>query len=760
MWDKSLTITANSSRDKIPGEFEQDILQPVNLRTQADRLASEEAAEYLRGWAPYGQNRVNPRKREHDGINAEEILESPEEFAERPGVARIGKFVGNPPVNGGQLLGEPKRRKIQPSPVILLSPLGERQQYRPLEEVRGHRGEFLHGYPRINRTFEIEQGEGVNRRLPLIREPIVEVVGSETDDSEFESLDDPDEYLEIALNRRQTPEPEPFGEDQVQLELIEEPREEPNMAQANIADIIQALQGNVPQDRHDAMTQLAQYVQHQNQEEAVEPPAARMTLREALRDGAADNLKVTDLLPETWGGIKDGEPDSHCLRFENYATVQGYDNDRNKIAWFQATLKGDALTWYSAANFETWEELKQAFISEFENQPSRNVAVANFRGVTWNGTERANLYLKRLKKAARVIAATDDDIMLQFELGLPKSVKLFFGATRPGTIKAMTDTLQQYLDLHGPVAVHAPGAVSALNTMAQVLADGGADPFVENPFFNNPFTPMGTPRTGLERIMQEDARRVQHVIGVANAMRRMGEDKTLNSMTQNMSLKDPTPSSPIIRPSREERKVSFKDTSDGEETRKERPSRDRHAPRERSSSAESGMSGRSESPSPHRKMQGSKYRDNYKEQNSKSQGWQDGMIKRMESLMAPVMQALDEAAQGNRMVACGGVFKRGEQSSGNGGTPYEGQGDNYGRGPYRRWRAPPGDGCCFNCGTYGHYANECPRGQEPRRQNQYNSRGYPSQSYGGGQQQMIMPAAGRGGQNRPPSPNTKMGNHF
>jgi hypothetical protein len=212
----------------------------------------------------------------------------------------------------------------------------------------------------------------------------------------------------------------------------------------DLAGIIQNLQGEDGNQRQNAMVELAQFVQQVNTPPQAQQVPARITLREALeqgRAGAANELKVTDLMPDSWGNTKDGDPESHCLRFENYANVHGYDDDPTKITWFQATLKGEALHWMAADNnFATWQELRGAFIAEFENQPSRNVSITNFRNMSWNGSERSSAYLQRLKKAARLINANDEEVMVQFQIGLPKAVKLFFGAANPTTLKDMTQT--------------------------------------------------------------------------------------------------------------------------------------------------------------------------------------------------------------------------------------------------------------------------------------------------------------------------------
>jgi hypothetical protein len=137
------------------------------------------------------------------------------------------------------------------------------------------------------------------------------------------------------------------------------------------------------------------------------------------------------------------------------------------------------LNWLTAENnYGTWEDLRRAFVAEFENQPSQNVAIGNFRNLSWNGTERASTYLQRLKKAARMIEADDAEIMVQFEIGLPKAVKLFFGATNPTTLKDMTLTLQKYLELHGPVTTTTTGASLALSTIAEALTGNSNNPFM------------------------------------------------------------------------------------------------------------------------------------------------------------------------------------------------------------------------------------------------------------------------------------------
>jgi hypothetical protein len=106
-------------------------------------------------------------------------------------------------------------------------------------------------------------------------------------------------------------------------------------AQVDLAGVIQHLQGDNEEQKNAAMVQLAQF--GQNLDQAAAPAPQLITLRQASEQGQAgdaDLLKITDLMPASWGSTKDGESESHCIIIGNYVNMQGYYDNPSKIAWF------------------------------------------------------------------------------------------------------------------------------------------------------------------------------------------------------------------------------------------------------------------------------------------------------------------------------------------------------------------------------------------------------------------------------------------
>ena len=248
----------------------------------------------------------------------------------------VTKIGANPPVK--------VRRSIKPQPIGFLTPLGSQEPYRPRYSPDFRFGARRSPAGSIYSVAESTAEEQENRSS----EDEIPEVGEDTlsDSSEDYNSDSTGEEPELDL----FPPAPGVGADNIhnQLQDLQLVEDQPalQMAAIDIADVLQAMEGADAQARNDAMVNLARYVQNLPQAEQPAAPAAaqRLTIREALREGETDELKVTDLMPDAWGSTKDGEPESHCHRFEIYTNMHGYDDDANKIALFQASLKGDALT--------------------------------------------------------------------------------------------------------------------------------------------------------------------------------------------------------------------------------------------------------------------------------------------------------------------------------------------------------------------------------------------------------------------------------
>ena len=688
--------------------------------------------------------------------------------AERPIVAKVK---ANPPTKRKSQfedygLTTPKK-VIKPQALGILTPYSsDNEQYRPVNLRRRRSTEGNRDFDRHLET--ITEANHIGYRTPLATGLSSE--GSSPDlnlfhDAEpFHGLAAEGQLLIHRQLRQQSPEPEHLEEEidiivdfeaaldlddsdyEAELLLLENPPiqeplrnrnlQEPIMAAPpnDLPGIIQHLQGENNDERQNAIVQLAQYVQRINAPAQAQQAPERITLRQALenqREGAANNLKVTDLMPDPWGSTKDGDPESHCLRFESYANVHGYGDDQSRIIWFQATLKGDALNWLTAENdYRTWADLRRAFIAEFENQPSRNVAIGNFRILSWNGTERASTYLQRLKKAARIIDADDAEIMVQFEIGLPKAVKLFFGATNPTTLKDMTQTLQKYLELHGPVTLNSTGASQALTTIAEVLTGSNSNPFMQNNLYShtlarNPNANSEDTATALRYMAQQNSLLTTMVAGekdghqnTTDRGRRPERDKSVRFEENPRKYKSPSRKYRQTYSSAES-EGSGADTTDNE--------------------ADSDHNGKF---TRNKHGEGNKRYHKYRDQKDDRHTQGSRADKRYDTYdqmkqMMPVVAAMADITQRGRYDSPRESYERypqgnqqhneyprtqpqheqGYQSRNSHnnfrGNSYDGRGRGRGRGyqsgnsSHAASTVPPGDGTCYYCGNYGHFKREC-----------------------------------------------------
>jgi hypothetical protein len=698
--------------------------------TKSDLKAQEEADIFL-------ESRVSDRK--HRQLISKKVIYTPDTGNKSRSLItafrRLGKSTEKPLItkvkpqfHDNQELYVPTtehtdnpKTLIKPQPLGILTPPGQRDQYKPLAHSYTPYTDtrYTTAHP-IHPIFEKIRFDPKNP-VQYSTERKFNIIPPITDITVRETFYDIDNKAIQLVDREDHPniQPEPrqlhFANDQDDDLLYEGELDnlfwenlDINMAAqppVDIAAIIRNLQGDNEENRQNAVVQLAEVVQRINPPAPASPAPQRLTLRQALeqgREGAADDLKVMDLLPDPWGNNKDGSPEAHCIRFENYAIMHNYDNDPTKIAWFQATLKGEALNWFTAeGNFATWEELKQAFIAEFENQPSRNVAIGNFRNLSWNGTERASSYLQRLKKAARIINANDDEVMIQFQIGLPKAVKLFFGATNPTNLREMTQTLQKYLELHGPVAINTNGASQALSSIAELLTGGTGNPFEQNPLYTR------TMPTNEE---------------TAAALRFMArQNSALNSIAVS-DIEKPLAHERHRSFERPEKRVTFRDRR----TRSQSPNTpNRNQYRDRSSDNEGGATDDSEGEDndQNRKSSQTRRRDQNGNPNHRRGGYnnvdhnkQYDVTDQLTKLMPMIEAMADIGRRGNTNGR--GRYNNGyrgpdrryqQQTNENGNYNWSG-GSNKTRPDYRQGRGrgqTSTRGTCFYCGNYGHFQNEC-----------------------------------------------------
>ena len=65
------------------------------------------------------------------------------------------------------------------------------------------------------------------------------------------------------------------------------------------------------------------------------------------------DLRQNDFLPKPFLGLKDSNPRSHFLSYEDYCNIHEL-NDANKLARFKLTLGGEARQWLEGKNFQNF----------------------------------------------------------------------------------------------------------------------------------------------------------------------------------------------------------------------------------------------------------------------------------------------------------------------------------------------------------------------------------------------------------------------
>jgi hypothetical protein len=329
------------------GSGEQSITLDSNYtQTKADKRLLQEAEAFVAGTSTDRKSRhLHSKKLVYDPSEptGTHHLEEPTPAAERPIVA---KYSANPPVKRKSQFEEYRtkthKRLIKPGALGFLTPCGNKEQYSPRNTTqtksvkikqgfgrilgtisetnnRDFRGATASGYSSENSSPETELFRGANRFQDTEFEPGVRRLRvSPTDhqhhaSSDSDSDNSPELELDIVADFNAALDLDDLDYEE-ELILLEHPQEEGqinieeepinNMALPpnDLPGIIQQLQGDNNADRQNAIVHLAQYVQRINPPARAQPPPARITLRDALenvRAGAADQLKVTDLMPDS-----------------------------------------------------------------------------------------------------------------------------------------------------------------------------------------------------------------------------------------------------------------------------------------------------------------------------------------------------------------------------------------------------------------------------------------------------------------------------
>ena len=283
-----------------------------------------------------------------------------------------------------------------------------------------------------------------------------------------------------------------------QLESVRNPNFKMAAADNNLAELIEQL-GGQPEDENPAeranrniILKLARNLQELTNQQAPNEvaPVAKLNLIEA-RSLAAEGggavqhaLTTSDLLPTRWTSVEEsGSARSHINSCEDYFQLQGYKTSPQKLPWFKTTLGKEARTWMEdrESTFRDWQHLKQEFTKYWDKTPCKDVALRQFRSTIWDQKEMADKYLQRINKSARILGYGEDEVLQQFQFGLPMHAKIFFASNKPQTLEAAVEKLQNYADTvenasqttlsalsNNPFL---PQATSSEQLLAQVLHD-------------------------------------------------------------------------------------------------------------------------------------------------------------------------------------------------------------------------------------------------------------------------------------------------
>ena len=71
-----------------------------------------------------------------------------------------------------------------------------------------------------------------------------------------------------------------------------------------------------------------------------------------------------------------------------------------------------------------------------------------YRNIEWDVNETADEYRRRISKLAKILGYDNNEILAQFNYGLPTPVKLFFESNKPSTIDEVVQKLQAYADIY------------------------------------------------------------------------------------------------------------------------------------------------------------------------------------------------------------------------------------------------------------------------------------------------------------------------
>ncbi|XP_071495363.1 uncharacterized protein [Diadema antillarum] len=121
-------------------------------------------------------------------------------------------------------------------------------------------------------------------------------------------------------------------------------------------------------------------------------------------------LRQTDFLPTKFSGgrLDYNDCTAHILTFEDYLDAHHIDSDKagnltTILKTFKRTLEGQARLWIDKLTFNTYDDLKTAFIRRFSPAKSTFARVTDFNTMTMTDGESVETFLQRLRQTASYI---------------------------------------------------------------------------------------------------------------------------------------------------------------------------------------------------------------------------------------------------------------------------------------------------------------------------------------------------------------------
>ena len=158
------------------------------------------------------------------------------------------------------------------------------------------------------------------------------------------------------------------------------------------------------------------------------------------------DLRQNDFLPKPFFGLKDSNPRSHFLSYEDYCNIHEL-NDADKLARFKLTLGGEARQWLEGKQFQNFQDMKNQFIRYFTGAHTQMGTTAQFRQAKYRPGETIEKYGERIRSLANEGNIGEQMQVSQFLLGLPAQLRKALSASGLANLNELITRAQHMIDL-------------------------------------------------------------------------------------------------------------------------------------------------------------------------------------------------------------------------------------------------------------------------------------------------------------------------